>query len=218
MRSRSRAQDQRLRFWNQVVYSALAPIYNGLDWLTFGVWWRLVRRALEAIPPNQQVLEIGFGPGKLHVELARQAALCAGLDLAWGMCRYTQRRLIHADLPVRITRGSVYELPYPNVAFDCVVSTFAFSGFPEGPRALAEMARVTRSGGRVVLVDIGLPEDGNRLGTGLARLWEQMGDFLYDLPAMMAEAGLRVITFKEYGPGRHIRLVVAEKTGSQNFL
>lgn len=216
MPRRSTAQASWLRFFNRRLYDDLAPLYNAIDWLTLGAWWRLVRQALTAVPPDQRVLEIGFGPGKLQVELARRSDVCVGLDLAGGMCRLTSRRLRKAGLPVRVTRGSAFALPYPTDNFDSVVSTFALSGLPDGERALAEMARVTRPGGRVVLVDIGLPVDGNRLGTRLAHLWENMGDFLYDQPAMMGRVGLHVITFTEFGPGQHIRLVVGEKHGSVN--
>jgi ubiquinone/menaquinone biosynthesis C-methylase UbiE len=205
------AQERRLRFWNAVVYNALAPVYDSLDWLTLGAWWRLVQRALDHVPSGGRVLEVGFGPGKLHVELARQAELCVGLDLAWGMCRFTQRRLAHAGLVSRVTRGSAFALPYPVEAFDTVVSTFAISGLPNAGSALDEMARVTCQGGCVVLVDIGLPLDGNRAGTFWARLWERMGDYLYDFPALMADSGLRVSAFEEFGPGNHIRVVVGQR-------
>ncbi len=42
---RSPAQDRRLRFWNDIVYNFMAPVYNSLDWLTLGAWWRLGSRA-----------------------------------------------------------------------------------------------------------------------------------------------------------------------------
>ena len=209
--SRTRSQERWLRFFNTVGYNALAPVYNSLDWLTLGAWWRLVRRALEVVPPGGRVLEVGFGPGKLHVELARRADLLAGLDLAWGMCRFTTQRLQRAGLPARITRGSVFTLPYPAGTFDTVVSTFAFSGFPDGADALREVVRVTAPGGRVVIVDIGLPPDGNPMGTFWARLWERMGDYLYDQPALMQAAGLYVTQVTPFGPGQHIRTVVGEK-------
>ena len=204
-------QDRRLQFLNRVLYNALAPAYDAMDWLTLGAWWRLVSRALGYVPPNGRVLEVGFGPGKLQVELAQRARLSVGLDLALGMCRLTQRRLRRSGLTPKITRGSVFGLPYRANTFDTVVSTFAFSGFPNGQAAMDEMVRVTVEGGRVVLVDIGLPPDGNRLGTFLAHLWERMGDFLYDMPGMMETAGLRVTECQSFGPGQHIFAVVGEK-------
>jgi len=211
MSTRTHSQERWLRFFNEVVYTTMAPIYDAMDWLTFGAWWRFVRRALAYVPPGKQVLEVGFGPGKLHARLAKQSSLCAGLDLAKGMCRFTRRRLRREGLPQRLTRGSALALPYAAASFDVVVSTFAFSGFPDGADALREMARVTRPGGQVVLVDIGLPRDGNRAGTFWARLWAAMGDFLYDQPALMQGAGLETVTFEEFGPGRHLRVVVGAK-------
>lgn len=211
MSQRTPAQDRWLSFNNRVLYNTLAPLYNSMDWLTFGAWWRLVRHALDYVPDGERVLEVSFGPGKLQVELARRAALCAGIDLAWGMCRQTRPRLLKHKLPSRIAQANVFALPFPAASFDVVVSTFAFSGFPDSDRAMHEMARVTAPGGRVVLIDIGLPPDGNRVGTMLAHLWESMGDFLYDQPAIMTACGLTVSTCEAFGPGKHIFAVVGEK-------
>ena len=198
-------------FFNRVLYDRLPGLYNALDELTLGAWWHLVRRALDYVPAGERVLEVGFGPGKLQVELARQAQTAVGIDLAGGMCRYTYRRLADQGLSPNITRGSAYQLPYRAESFDTVVSTFAISGLIDVQDAVAEMTRVTAIGGRVVIVDIGLPADGNPVGTFWARLWEAMGDFLHDFPAVMEQAGLSVILCEEFGPGRHIRAVEGER-------
>lgn len=196
---------RRLNDW---LYDSLAPLYDAMDWLTLGAWWRLVRRALEHTPDDGDVLEIAFGPGKLHRELAGRVVRLYGLDLAWGMCRLTKGRLVRSGYPARITQGDALALPFASASVDTIVSTFAFSGLPDGAKAVEEMARVVRASGRVVMVDIGLPTDGNPFGTLLARLWEWIGDVLYDQPSLMRDAGLSVDTYREFGPGNHIRLIV----------
>jgi len=89
-----------------------------------------------------------------------------------------------AGLEGNIVRGSVYDMPYSDGSFDTIVTTFSFSGgFRKGRQAMKEMVRVMAPGGRVIIVDIGLPLDHNRLGTFWARLWEWCGDFFVRHPS-----------------------------------
>jgi ubiquinone/menaquinone biosynthesis C-methylase UbiE len=208
---RSTMQERWLRFFNSVGYNTLAPLYASIDWLTLGTWWRLVHRALEYVPAGRDVLEVGFGPGKLHLALARQAEKLIGLDMALGMCRITARRLRRAGMKPRLVQGSALSIPFADHAFDVIVCTFALSGIPNASQVLAEFSRGLRPGGQVVLVEIGLPSDGNRVGTFWVRLWQSMGVFLYDQRALLKAVGLCVVTYEEYGPGRHIRIIVATK-------
>ena len=80
------------RFWRPV-YDRLAGLYDAVDWLTGNTTHRFRLRALPYLPPaDSRLLEIGFGSGRLHLELAPEYQL-AGLDRAFGMARLTQRRL-----------------------------------------------------------------------------------------------------------------------------
>ena len=208
---RTASQDRWLRFFNDVFYRRMAPAYDAMDLFTFGAWWRLVRHALEYVPDDGDVLEVGFGPGKLHLELARRAGRCTGLDYSPDMCRFARTRMLAAGLEASITRGTAHRLPFADGSFDSVVSTFALSGLSELDTVMAELARVLRPGGRVVVIDIALPKDGNPVGRSLARLWERMGDYLHDFPSIMEKAGLRESLDEEFGPGCHIRAVVGIK-------
>lgn len=74
-----------------------------------------------------------------------------------------------------------------------VVNTMAFTGYPDGAVASAELARVLTPGGRMVLIDINYPRNGNRIGTLLIdRFWKPFGDLIRDLPALLSDAGLEV--------------------------
>jgi ubiquinone/menaquinone biosynthesis C-methylase UbiE len=194
------------------------------DWLSYfyatgqrllPMWRRYTEEALPWLPPTGAILEIGPGPGLLLEKLAGRHPLAVGLDLSPGMLRQAQRRLRRAHRPTHLVRGNAVRLPFAPASFDGIVTTFAFSAISEGLVAMREMARVLRPGGVLALVDAGYPGNGNRAGSGLARLWELGGDFMRDEADLMDQAGLDVIRRREFGAFDSIRLVVSrKKTGS----
>jgi ubiquinone/menaquinone biosynthesis C-methylase UbiE len=196
--------------WDRV-YDRLAGLYDVVDWLTANTTHRLRRRAWRYLPPpGCRVLEIGFGSGKLHAELAGQYRL-AGLDRAPGMARLTQHRLARHGRHSLLCVGSVDALPWPNASFDAVLSTFAFSAFPDAGRALDEMVRVTAPDGRVIIVDAGEAQDRNRMAHLLARFWEFFGDYMRDEVPLMKARGLAVRR-EDYGPWGSVHLAVGIRT------
>jgi ubiquinone/menaquinone biosynthesis C-methylase UbiE len=193
-------------FWRPV-YDRLAPLYDAVDWFTGGTTHRFRRRALPYLPlAGSRVLEIGFGSGRLHLELARHYDL-SGLDLAPGMARLTHRRLSAQGSTPRLCVGSACALPWPSDRFDAVLSTFAFSAIPDAARALDEMVRVTRPGGKVIVVDAGEARDGNAMAHLLAIAWTALGDYMRDEVRLMAARGLSVVR-EEYGPWGCVHVVV----------
>jgi ubiquinone/menaquinone biosynthesis C-methylase UbiE len=203
------------RFWRPL-YDRLAEFYDAVDWLTGYTTHRLRRRALAYLPPTgARVLEVGFGSGRLHIELAERYRM-AGLDRAPGMARLTARRLASAtkkaegDLSSVLCVGTVEALPYPDASFDAVVSTFAFSAFPDAETAMDEMVRLLRPGGRVVIVDAGEAQNGNPFAKGLAVLWEILGDYMRDEVPLMEALGLKVQR-EDYGPWDSVHVVVGER-------
>lgn len=193
------------RFWNPV-YDRLARLYDSVDWLTGNTTHRLRQPAVRYLPPaDSRVLEIGFGSGRLHVELAERHEM-AGLDLAPGMVRLTQRRLAARGLKSSLCVGNAYGLPWPDGHFDAVLSTFAFSAFPDAGRALDEMVRVTRPGGKVIIVDAGEASNGNLAAHLLASAWAALGDTMRDEVPLMEARGLTVER-EEYGPWGCVHVV-----------
>jgi ubiquinone/menaquinone biosynthesis C-methylase UbiE len=196
-------------FWDPV-YDRMAGFYDAVDWFTANTTHRLRKRALHHLPPtNSRLLEIGFGSGRLHLELAEQYEL-AGLDRAPGMARLTKHRLAARGRRSSLCIGDAYALPWPNSHFDAVLSTFAFSAFPDAGRALDEMVRVTSPEGKVIIVDAGEATDGNVFAHLLARLWEMFGDYMRDEVSLMKARGLAVER-EEYGPWRCVHVVVGTK-------
>jgi ubiquinone/menaquinone biosynthesis C-methylase UbiE len=197
------------RFWIPA-YDRFAWLYDAVDWLTANTTHRLRRRALRHLPPaRSRVLEIGFGSGKLLLELAGQYDV-VGLDRAPGMVRLAWRRLLARGAASKLLIGDVCSLPWPDGAFDAVLSTFAFSAFVDARRALGEMVRVTCTGGRVVIVDAGEASNGNLFARLLARAWESIGDYMRDEVPLMEAHGL-VVTREECGPWGCVHVVSGVK-------
>ncbi|MCO1657177.1 methyltransferase domain-containing protein [Pseudonocardia humida] len=111
--------------------------------------------ALLAAGPGERVLDVGSGPGFLVASLADAVGpdgAVRGLDPSPAMNALARERT--ADLPqARIDDGDAADLPYPAASFDAAVSTQVYEYVADVPRALAELRRVLRPGGRVLVLD-----------------------------------------------------------------
>jgi ubiquinone/menaquinone biosynthesis C-methylase UbiE len=87
---------------------------------------------------------------------ARSDARVVGCDFSAGMLRHAAERL-RADAGVSLVRGDATRLPFADAAFDAAVSTEAFHWFPDQDAALAELRRVIRPGGRLLLALVSPP-------------------------------------------------------------
>jgi ubiquinone/menaquinone biosynthesis C-methylase UbiE len=186
-------------------YSRFARLYDWAVKLT--PWWRRwLRQALPHIA-GPRVLEVSFGTGWLLTQYAARFET-HGIDLNEAMVAVARRNLERGGAVAALRRGNVESLPYPDDAFDTVVNTMSFSGYPDGTRAMAELSRVVRPGGRVVLIDVGYPGDGNRLGTAIANLWKRTGDLIRDMDRLFGKFGFDVVD-REIGGWGSVHLYVA---------
>jgi arsenite methyltransferase len=107
--------------------------------------------------PGERVLDLGVGPGFLAAEIAtevgRQGRVC-GVDISDDMLAIAATRDSGPDAAtLELRRGSAEDLPYDDGSFDAVVSTQVLEYVPDVPRALTEVHRVLRPGGRVLILD-----------------------------------------------------------------
>ena len=161
-----------------------------------------------------RVLEIGTGTGYLLTRYAGRVD-AYGVDINAALLEVAQENLRQAGLTAKLQRASVEALPYPRHFFDTVLSTMAFTGFPDGEKALAEMARVLQEDGKLVLVDVSLPLDGNLLGTAVARVWEAGGDILRDMGALLSRYGFQAQVDPVGGFGSIQRVVAMRQQSDQ---
>jgi SAM-dependent methyltransferase len=104
--------------------------------------------ALRLLGPGPgEVLDVGMGPGRLAEQLERGGWRVSGVDASEGMLALARERLTGA----RLLRGEIDRLPFPDASFDAVVATGVLEYAPDRARAVGELARVLRPGGRAVV-------------------------------------------------------------------
>jgi SAM-dependent methyltransferase len=103
--------------------------------------------------PGLHVLDAACGSGNATIPAARTGALVTGLDLVPAVLDAAALRAAREGLALTLDPGNVEALPYPDAAFDVVISMFGVMFAARPDRVLAELARVTRPGGRLVLAN-----------------------------------------------------------------
>jgi ubiquinone/menaquinone biosynthesis C-methylase UbiE len=99
------------------------------------------------VRPGQQLLDVGCGHGRLNGVLAPMAVKVVGLDRSSGMLREAQSAAPSASWVC----GDAIALPFPDGQFDRVAALGVLYHVRDWPRALQEMRRVARTGGRIVI-------------------------------------------------------------------
>jgi ubiquinone/menaquinone biosynthesis C-methylase UbiE len=135
-----------------------AALFDKASGLALSWLYRSVAdRVIADLPSNGRVLDVGTGPGRLLVEIARRRPEVdvAGIDPSADMVGHARRHLQAAgreNADVRI--ASAEDLPFPDASFDVVVSTLSGHHWADTSTAIAEQARVLRPGGRLWVVDL----------------------------------------------------------------
>ncbi|MFQ5474072.1 MAG: class I SAM-dependent methyltransferase [Dehalococcoidia bacterium] len=192
------------------VYTRAAQAYDVIV-KALPLWKSWIGKAVPEIR-GPRVLEVSFGTGYLLTRYAQKFEVC-GIDYNARLVRTARRNVREAGIRAELQRASVEAIPYQRDAFDTVVNTMAFSGYPDGKAAMSEMRRVLKPGGRLVMIDVNYPSDGNRPGTFMTNLWkDQFGDLIRDMDSLFLEFGFEHSN-REIGGFGSIHLYVAEKLG-----
>lgn len=104
---------------------------------------------------NKTLLDVGCGDGALASEFARRGAIVTGLDADSVMIAAARRRAELDGTQLRLVEGQAERLPFNDAAFDLVVAVTVLCFVRNAERAFAEMARVLRPGGRLVIGELG---------------------------------------------------------------
>jgi demethylmenaquinone methyltransferase/2-methoxy-6-polyprenyl-1,4-benzoquinol methylase len=143
----------------RAMFDRIAGVYDLMNSvMTAGLHhrWRARAADLAALRPGDSALDVACGTGDLAIELARRVGTggeVIGSDFAEEMLERARAKAPE----LQWEWGNALELPYASGRFDAATVGFGARNFSDLDRGLAEMARVVKPGGRVVVLEITTP-------------------------------------------------------------
>jgi len=160
----------------RAMFDRIAPIYDAMNTvMTAGMdaRWRAAAVRAAAVRRGGLVVDVACGSGALTRALAREVTPggeAIGVDRSLGMLRQARRRRTPAGaVAPRYITGNALRLPLDDAIADAVTVAFGLRNVPDYAACLAEMIRVARFGGHVVVLELASPEGG--MGRALAATW-----------------------------------------------
>lgn len=150
------------------MFNSIAPEYDRLNHimsLNMDKLWR--RRALQKIvtkDKSQQILDVACGTGDFSIaiaECANKSSKIEGIDISEGMLEVMRGKLSKRGLDDRVSArlGDSENLPYGEDSFDRVTIAFGIRNFEHREKALKEILRVLKPGGRLVILELSVPSN-----------------------------------------------------------
>ncbi len=164
------------------MFDTIAPRYdmvNRIMTFRLDVRWRRKAVKLLALPIGSRVLDLASGTGDLCIDLVRAGHQPLSVDLSYGM--------LAADRSgAPRVQADILNMPFPDACVDGVTCGFALRNLVDLPSFFNELGRVVRPGGRIALLDVGIPKNGFvRAGHGFyfGKVVPRIGGLLSDKAA-----------------------------------
>jgi len=158
---------------------------------------------LAGIRPGDAVLDVGCGTGTLALiakERIGRAGRVAGVDPGTEQIAHARKKAARRHVPIEFQTGVIEQLPFPDQTFDVVLSTLMMHHLPAPLKrqGLAEIARVLKPGGRLVIADFKRKQERQ----GQAARFHAGGSGIQELAALVSVAGFSQVETEEMRPSR----------------
>ena len=144
------------------MFDGISRVYDPMNLLISAfqeLRWRRRAVALTRLRPGGRAIDIATGTGKVAADLHRRVqpgGEVLGVDISPGMIGVAERRF-NGRPGLTFAVGDALALPAPDAAFDAATIAFGMRNLPDYGQGFAEMRRVVRPGGRVVVLEITTP-------------------------------------------------------------
>jgi demethylmenaquinone methyltransferase/2-methoxy-6-polyprenyl-1,4-benzoquinol methylase len=141
------------------VFSSVAGRYDLMNDLMSGGLhrvWKAFAVALAGVRPGERILDVAAGSGDLALEFAKRAGPGGEVwltDINRAMLERGRDRLLDRGLPLPVVQCDAQALPFPPDYFDCITVAFGLRNMTDKAAALAEMRRVLRPAGRLLVLE-----------------------------------------------------------------
>ena len=145
------------------VFKSVAPSYDVMnDLMSLGMHraWKRFAIEVSGVRAGSRVLDVASGSGDLAAAFARRAGPTGQVwmtDINEAMLGVGRDKLIDEGIVTPLALCDAEKLPFPDAHFDCVSVAFGLRNMTHKEAALAEMARVTKPGGRVLVLEFSRP-------------------------------------------------------------
>jgi ubiquinone/menaquinone biosynthesis C-methylase UbiE len=133
----------------------IAKWYDTISRKDLNQYAALADRVSADLSEGSNTLDLAPGPGYFAIELAKRGRYSVtGLDISKTFVRIARRNAAAEGATVDFRQGNAADMPFPEGVFDRVVCRAAFKNFAEPARALQEMFRVLKTGGKALIIDL----------------------------------------------------------------
>jgi len=166
-------------------YNWMAKGYDAFMTI-FPLWKKWIKKVIPHIE-GEKILEISFGSGYLMTQYGSSKYEIYGIDYNEKMLEITSNKIAKKNIDAQLYQANVEKLPFPDNTFDTIINTMAFTGYPNGEKAMSEIKRVLKKNGKLLLVDFDYPKNRNWFGYKIVRLWEKFGDIIKDINSLLSQ-------------------------------